>query len=125
MATAVGEHDILTAVEIPVKAAGQGSAYVKFEHPASRYAVIGVAALVTVVNGTCTAAAVALCGLVPRPVRASSVEKALVGKPPISRGASPPRPGASAPISAATSSATSMPRRSTAPAWRRSTSSAR
>ena len=82
MTTAVGEHDILTAVEIPVKTAGQGSAYVKFEHPASRYAVVGAAAHVTVVNGTCTAAAVARCGLVPRPVRAASVEKALVGKPP-------------------------------------------
>ncbi len=48
MATDVGEHDILTAIEVPVRAAGQGSAYVKFEHPASRYAVIGVAAVVTV-----------------------------------------------------------------------------
>ena len=60
-------------------------AYVKFEHPASRYAVIGVAALVTVSGGTCTAAAVALGGLVPRPTRASSVEKALVGQAAVGR----------------------------------------
>jgi carbon-monoxide dehydrogenase medium subunit len=82
MATAVGEQEILTAIEIPARAAGQGSAYAKFEHPASRYAVVGAAAVVTVSNGTCTAAAVAICGLVPRPQRAPSVEKALTGKQP-------------------------------------------
>jgi carbon-monoxide dehydrogenase medium subunit len=79
MATDVGEHDILTAIDVPVQAPGQGSAYAKFEHPASRYAVIGAAAVVTVAGGTCTAASIALGGLVPRPVRAASVERALVG----------------------------------------------
>jgi aerobic carbon-monoxide dehydrogenase medium subunit len=82
MATAVGEQEILMTIEIPARAAGQGSAYAKFEHPASRYAVVGAAAVVTVSNGTCTAAAVAVCGLVPRPQRAPSVEKALTGKQP-------------------------------------------
>ena len=80
MATALGEHDLLTAIEVPAKAAGQGSAYVKFEHPASRYAVIGVAAVLTVSGGTCTSAAVAVGGLVPRPTRAPSVERALSGQ---------------------------------------------
>lgn len=79
MATAVGEHDILTDIEVPVRSAGQGSAYVKFEHPASRYAVIGCAAVVTVTGEKVSAASVALCGLVPAPVRAASVERALVG----------------------------------------------
>ena len=46
MTTALGEDEILTAVVVPVQAAGQGSAYVKFPHPASRYAVVGVAAAV-------------------------------------------------------------------------------
>src|SRR5216117_3602394 len=40
MTTAIGEHDLLTAIDVPVKTAGQGMAYVKFPHPASRYAVI-------------------------------------------------------------------------------------
>src|SRR6185369_14555643 len=31
MATALGEHDLLTAIEIPAMAKGQGMAYVKFE----------------------------------------------------------------------------------------------
>lgn len=80
MATAVGEHDILTDVEVPVKVAGQGSAYAKFEHPASRYAVVGVAACIVASNGKCTAASIALCGLTPIPVRATSAEQALVGQ---------------------------------------------
>jgi carbon-monoxide dehydrogenase medium subunit len=81
MATALGEHDVLAAVEVPAQLQGQGAAYVKFVHPASRYAVIGAAAKVTIAAGTCTAAAVALGGLVARPVRAESVERALTGQP--------------------------------------------
>jgi carbon-monoxide dehydrogenase medium subunit len=80
MATALGEHDLLTAIEVPAKTPFQGMAYVKFTHPASRYAVIGVAASVTVSGGTCAAAAVAIGGLVPQPTRASSVERALIGQ---------------------------------------------
>jgi aerobic carbon-monoxide dehydrogenase medium subunit len=80
MTTALGEHDMLTAIEVPAKSAGQGMAYAKFIHPASRYAVIGVASILTVISGKCTAASVVLGGLVPRPVRASSVEKALAGQ---------------------------------------------
>jgi carbon-monoxide dehydrogenase medium subunit len=81
MTTALGEGDLLTAIEIPAQAAGQAAAYVKFEHPASRYAVIGVAAVLTGSGGTCTAAAVALGGLVATPVRAAAVERALTGQP--------------------------------------------
>jgi carbon-monoxide dehydrogenase medium subunit len=80
MTTALGERELLTGIEIPVRSRGQGMAYAKFEHAASRYAVIGVAATVTVSGGTCTAASVAVGGLVPAAVRASSVEQALTGK---------------------------------------------
>jgi carbon-monoxide dehydrogenase medium subunit len=79
MTTAIGERDVLTAIEVPVKSHGQGMAYIKFEHPASRYAVIGVAAVLTVGGGRCTAASVALGGLLPTPTRARSVEKAIAG----------------------------------------------
>jgi carbon-monoxide dehydrogenase medium subunit len=80
MTTALGENDLIVAVEVPVRQRGQGQAYVKFSHPASRYAVIGVAAIVTASGGACTAAAVALGGLTPHAVRASSVERALAGQ---------------------------------------------
>jgi aerobic carbon-monoxide dehydrogenase medium subunit len=82
MTTALGEDEILAAVTVPVQGRGQGSAYVKFPHPASRYAVIGAAALVALEGGACTSASVAIGGLVPNAKRASSVERALVGKQP-------------------------------------------
>ena len=81
MTTALSENEVLTAVEIPVAKARQGSAYEKFAHPASRYAVVGVAVSVTMDGGSCTEASVAVGGVVRAPVRAPSVETALVGQP--------------------------------------------
>ena len=80
MMTALGDNEVLTSIRLPAAAAGQGTAYAKFGHPASRYAVIGVAASVTVSGGTCSAASVAIGGLVPTPVRCSEVEQALTGQ---------------------------------------------
>ena len=80
MTTALSEDEILVGIHLPVSIRGQGSAYEKFSHPASRYAVLGVAAWVAVTNGTCSAARVALGGLLPNARRAGSVERALVGK---------------------------------------------
>jgi carbon-monoxide dehydrogenase medium subunit len=80
MTTTLADNEVLTAITVPVAARGQGSAYVKFSHPASRYAVIGVAASITVANNQCSAARIALGGLVPHARRAAAVEKALGGK---------------------------------------------
>ena len=82
MTTALQEDEIVLAIEVPALAREQGSAYEKFWHPASRYAVVGAAALLTVQNGTCAAARVAIGGLLPSARRAQTVEKALVGKAP-------------------------------------------
>lgn len=81
MSTALADDEILAAVVVPAAGKGQGLAYAKFSHPASRYAVLGASALLTVKNGACTAARVALGGLLPAARRASAVERALVGKP--------------------------------------------
>jgi carbon-monoxide dehydrogenase medium subunit len=78
--TALEEGEIVTAVEVTKSGAGTGSAYAKLFNPASRYAMVGAAAVVTVSGGTCTAAGVAVGGLVPSATRAKSVEAALVGK---------------------------------------------
>jgi carbon-monoxide dehydrogenase medium subunit len=80
MTTALGDTEILTSVQVPASVAGQGSAYEKFSHPASRYAVVGAAALISVKDGTCSAARVAIGGLLPNARRAAAVEGALVGK---------------------------------------------
>ena len=77
----LADDEILSAIVVPAGAGGQGSAYVKFSHPASRYAVVGVAARVSVKNGTCGEARVALGGLLSHARRAAAVEKALSGKP--------------------------------------------
>ena len=76
---ALQDNEILTGVSVPVLAAGCGSAYVKFPHPASRYAVVGVAAIVGVDGGSCSSASVVIGGVETTPTRASSVEAALVG----------------------------------------------
>src|SRR5262245_37120296 len=80
MATALAEDEILLAIHVPASSRGQGSAYEKFAHPASRYAVLGVAAWVAISNGTCSSARVALGGLLPNTWRADRTERALVGK---------------------------------------------
>jgi carbon-monoxide dehydrogenase medium subunit len=82
MDTALGEHDILTAVELKPRQPGDGMAYEKFIHPASRYAVVGAAAVVSVKGGVCTGARVSVGGLVPVATRARAVETALAGKAP-------------------------------------------
>ncbi|MEZ5361504.1 MAG: xanthine dehydrogenase family protein subunit M [Bryobacterales bacterium] len=81
MATALRENELLTAVELPLQSKGQASAYEKLAHPASRYAVIGVAAVLTAEEGKCTSARVVLGGLTPAPTRAAGVETALQGGP--------------------------------------------
>lgn len=80
MTTVLGENDLLTSIDVPVLVSGEGSAYAKFSHPASRYAVVGVAAVITVASGNCTRAAISVGGVVPAPVRASAVERVLVGQ---------------------------------------------
>jgi len=81
MSTTLADDEVITAIVVPASAKGQGSAYVKFSHPASRYAVIGVGASVTSSGGKCSAARVALGGLVSHATRAQAVEQALVGTP--------------------------------------------
>jgi carbon-monoxide dehydrogenase medium subunit len=80
MTTALDEDEILTAVLVPIAGPNHGSAYVKFAHPASRYAVVGAAASITLESGTCAAASVAIGGLVSNARRASRVERALIGR---------------------------------------------
>ncbi len=76
---ALEDNEILTSVSVPGVAAGAGTAYVKFSHPASRYSVVGAAAIVSVSGGTCSSASVVVGGVESTPTRASSVEAALAG----------------------------------------------
>ena len=78
--TALGENEILTRIEMPVLAENQHAEYAKMAHPATSFAVVGAGVVVTMDGQTCTAARVAVGGLTPIPVRAPSVEQALVGQ---------------------------------------------
>ena len=80
LTTSLADNEILTAVEVPTLGHHQRAEYAKMAHPASGYAVVGAAVVVTVEGDVCTTAQIAVGGLVPVPVRATSVESALVGK---------------------------------------------
>ena len=80
LTTVLAENEILTAVEVPRLGANQHAEYAKMAHPATSFAVVGAAVVVTVHDGRCTAASIVVGGLVPAPLRAGSVENALVGQ---------------------------------------------
>ncbi|MYC33459.1 MAG: xanthine dehydrogenase family protein subunit M [Chloroflexi bacterium] len=77
--TGLADDELITTVNVPVLAANQRAEYAKMAHPASFYAVVGGAVVVTMDGNRCTAASVAVGGLTPRPVKAAAVEQALSG----------------------------------------------
>lgn len=79
--TALEDNEMITAVVFPTMTAGQGAAYAKFANPASRYAVVGVAAMVELQGGRCTSARVAVTGAAPKAFRVPQVEEQLTGTP--------------------------------------------
>lgn len=78
----LASDEIITSIDVSTKEPNQGTAYAKFEHPASRYAVVGAAALVTVNGGKVSVASVAVGGVESSPIVGSSVVNRLVGKEP-------------------------------------------
>ena len=80
--TALDDAEMITRVSFPVTGSGQSAAYAKFPNPASRYAVVGVAAYIEKDDrGICTSARIGITGAADTAFRASTMEQALVGKP--------------------------------------------
>jgi carbon-monoxide dehydrogenase medium subunit len=79
LTTSLAPGELLTEVVVPVQRSGRGAAYEKFPNPASRFALVGVAAQVTIDGDRIAEARVALTGAAPSPQRLPSVEAALVG----------------------------------------------
>jgi carbon-monoxide dehydrogenase medium subunit len=77
--TALDPGELVVSVRVPATPAGTGAAYAKHSHPASNYAVVGVAAVVTVEGGSCTSARLTVGGAVRTPVHATSAAEALAG----------------------------------------------
>jgi aerobic carbon-monoxide dehydrogenase medium subunit len=82
METAIQPNELLTAIRFQaIDTSDTGSAYAKHHHPASGYAVVGVAAIVRLgTGGACQEARVAITGAGENAARAAGVEQALVGK---------------------------------------------
>jgi carbon-monoxide dehydrogenase medium subunit len=80
--TALEHGELVTSVAVPVTPKGTGAAYAKHRHPASGYAVVGAAAVVSVADGTCTAAHLTIGGVAETPVNADEAAAALAGQKP-------------------------------------------
>lgn len=79
--TSLEPDEVITAVVIPAPAGTAGMAYEKVRHPASGYAVVGVAAVVTTgADGNVSDAKIAVTGATSKATRATAAEQALVGK---------------------------------------------
>ena len=77
--TAVGEGELLTAIRIP-KHTGWGSHYEKFVRVSHQWSIVGVAVAVRAEGGSIAQARVGLTNMGSTPLRAPSVEAALVGR---------------------------------------------
>lgn len=81
LTTQLRPGEIITQVRVPIQKGRAGSAYEKMPQPASGFAIVGVAARLSLTaGGKIEAAAVGITGLGPKAFRAEGVEKALIGK---------------------------------------------
>ena len=77
--TAVGEGELLTAIRIP-KHTGWVSHYEKFVRVSHQWSIVAIAVALKVAGGTISEARVGLTNMGSTPLRAASVEAALVGR---------------------------------------------
>jgi carbon-monoxide dehydrogenase medium subunit len=81
LTTALGPEEMLVEIALPALPARSGTCFVEVARRRGDYALVGVAAVVTLGHdGTCTAAGLALCGVGATPVRATRVAAALAGQ---------------------------------------------
>ena len=80
LTTALFPGEILREIRVKKPAGRVGQSYQKVPHPASGFAVVGVAVTLTLSSdGTCESAGVGITGLSSKAFRAANVEGALVG----------------------------------------------
>ena len=82
LTTALTPDEILREIRLPKPAGRFGHSYQKVRHPASGFAVVGVAvALVLNADGSCESASIGITGVASKAYRAVAVEAALKGRP--------------------------------------------
>ncbi len=79
MTTALESGEILREIRINKSNGGTGQAYAKMPHPASGFAVVGVAANISFNGVECKSAAIGITGVSSKGYRANGVEQALAG----------------------------------------------
>jgi carbon-monoxide dehydrogenase medium subunit len=84
LTTALEPGELLTSVRIPALAPATGARYEKLANPASGYAIVGVAAVITLDEaGAVAAARIGITGAGDVAYRPESVEQALIGIAPV------------------------------------------
>ncbi len=77
----IGEDELVTRIEIPAPAARSGGAYAKHSQVAGDFAIISVAAHITLdPSGICQQASIVVGGVMPKPGRAEQAAGLLQGK---------------------------------------------
>ena len=81
LTTSLAADEVLTEVSLPGRAGKTGMAYEKVHHPASGYAVVGVAVVIpTGTDGVPDSVRIAVTGATSKATRATAAEKILSGK---------------------------------------------
>lgn len=81
LTTALAPGEILREIRIPKPSGRFGHSYQKVRHPASGFAVVGVAVSFTLgADGSCESASIGVTGVASKAYRASAVEAALKGE---------------------------------------------
>jgi len=79
LTTSLQPGEILREIRIPAGKGKIAQAYVKVRHPASGFAVVGVAVNLSIDGGKCQSAGIGITGVSPKAYRAAKVESALEG----------------------------------------------
>lgn len=83
MTTSLAEDEVLTEVRVPIPSQGSGMAYRKFTRVEGGFAIVGVAASVSLrPDGMLRSVRIGLCGGAAVPVRVSAVEDGMQGRTP-------------------------------------------
>lgn len=78
--TSLEPDEVITRIDLPIPAEGSVSAYSKHAHPASGYAIVGIAVAVEQADGKVTKATIVVTGATSKPTLAAAAEAALTGQ---------------------------------------------
>lgn len=79
--TSLGMDELITSVRVPAPPSNTVMAYEKHSHPASGYAVAGVAVVISTEGSNVTSANICVTGATSKATHARAAEAALIGQP--------------------------------------------